>query len=529
MKTSHPLPSIADEEKTPLVCQLLDIIQQQREEIQNLKDEIARLKHHPRRPKLKPSRLENRPTTGQGRDPEAKRPGSAKRSKTAALSIHETRSIAPPAVPDGARFKGYNDYVVQDIRIQPHNTLYRLEKWETAEGKIIMGAVPEADTVNGGHFGPTLVSFILYQYYHAHVTQPLLHEQLLEYGIEISKGQLNRLLTEEQALFHQEKDAILEIGLQVSTYLQVDDTGARHQGKNGYCTQIGNAWFTWFESTDSKSRLNFLRLLRAGRPNHVLLPEALTYMAQQGLPKKWLAVLGEFRGKSLGNAQSWQAFLSLIGMTSPTHVRIATEGAILGDVVRHGLAPDLVILSDGAGQFNLLRHALCWVHAERSLAGLVLATEAERHALATVRDAVWTLYDALKAYQQAPTHHQKQVLDQQFDDVFTTVTCSETVNTVLERLYRHKTEVLMVLEHPEIPLHNNGSEQAIREYVKRRKVSGGTRSEAGRRSRDTFTSLKQTCRKLKVSFWQYLQDRLGKHVTIPGLADLIQQRALKPG
>jgi hypothetical protein len=419
--------------------------------------------------------------------------------------------------------------VVQDIRIQPHNTLYRLEKWETSEGKMIMGTVPDTDTVNGGHFGPTLVSFILYQYYHAHVTQPLLHEQLLEYGVDISQGQLNRLLTEEHEQFHQEKDTILEIGLHVSTYLQVDDTGARHQGTNGYCTQIGNAWFTWFESTDSKSRLNFLRLLRAGHPNPVLLPEALTYMEQQGLPKKWLAILGEFRGKSLGDAQSWQAFLGLIGMTASTHVRIATEGAILGDVVLHGIAPDLVILSDGAGQFNILLHALCWVHAERSLADLVLASEAERQALETVRDAIWTLYDALKAYQQAPDQQQKQALEQQFDDVFTTVTCSEAVNAVLQRLYRHKTELLMVLEHPDIPLHNNGSEQAIREYVKRRKVSGGTRSEAGRRSRDTFTSLKQTCRKLKVSFWQYLQDRLGKQGTIPKLAELIQQCALKPG
>jgi hypothetical protein len=418
---------------------------------------------------------------------------------------------------------------VQDIRIQPHNTLYRLEKWETVEGQMIMGAVPVVDTVNGGHFGPTLVSFILYQYYHAHVTQPLLHEQLLEYGVDISKGQLNRLLIEEHERFHQEKEAILMMGLQVSTYLQVDDSGARHQGKNGYCTQIGNAWFTWFESTASKSRLNFLRILRAGHPRHVLLSEALTYMEQQGLPKRWLAVLGEFRGKSLGDEQSWQVFLALIGMTSPSPIRIATEGAILGDVILHGVAPKLVILSDGAGQFNILLHALCWVHAERSLATLVLASEAEQQALETVREAIWTLYDALKVYQRVPEPQQKQALEQQFENVLTTVTCSEAVNAGLQRLYRHKTELLMVLEHPEIPLHNNGSEQAIREYVKRRKVSGGTRSEAGRRSRDTFTSLKQTCRKVKVSFWQYLQDRLGTHDAIPPLAVLIQQHALKPG
>jgi hypothetical protein len=106
MKTRQPLPPIADKDKSPLVCQLLDIIQQQREEIQLLKDEIARLKRHPRRPKLKPSRLEDRSQTAPERDPDAKRPGSAKRSKTAELAIHETQIIAPPAVPAGARFKG---------------------------------------------------------------------------------------------------------------------------------------------------------------------------------------------------------------------------------------------------------------------------------------------------------------------------------------------------------------------------------------------------------------------------------------
>jgi len=94
MKTRPPLSLIADEEKSPLVCQLLDIIQQQHEEIQVLKDEIARLKRHPRRPKLKPSRLEDRSRTASERDPEAKRLGSAKRAKTGELAIHETQVIA---------------------------------------------------------------------------------------------------------------------------------------------------------------------------------------------------------------------------------------------------------------------------------------------------------------------------------------------------------------------------------------------------------------------------------------------------
>ncbi len=86
-----------------------------------------------------------------------------------------------------------------------------------------------------------------------------------------------------------------------------------------------------------------------------------------------------------------------------------------------------------------------------------------------------------------------------------------------------------MLEHPEIPRHNNGSENAIREYVKRRKISGSTRSEAGRRCRDTFTSLKKSCRKLGVSFWDYLLDRIGRKGKIPRLSEFIRQKAVSPG
>jgi hypothetical protein len=120
-----------------------------------------------------------------------------------------------------------------------------------------------AKAPGAGHFGPTVVSYLLYQYHHQPVTQPLLLEQLWELGVEVSAGQLSQLLTHSNDEFHQEKDAVLAVGIEVSRYLQTDDTGARHESKNGYCTSIGNDLFAWFKSTQSKSRVNFLELLRA--------------------------------------------------------------------------------------------------------------------------------------------------------------------------------------------------------------------------------------------------------------------------
>jgi hypothetical protein len=322
---------------------------------------------------------------------------------------------------------------------------------------------------------------------------------------------------------------MLTTALEVSPFVQVDDTGARHQGKNGYCTHIGTPWMSWFASTDSKSRLNFFSLLRAGRTTYVLEPDAITYMEERGLSKTWLAVISEFTDYAFFDDAAWQTFLTSLGMKAPEPIRIATEGAMLGTVLCHGVAPDLVVLSDGAGQFNVFVHALCWIHAERSLTKLIPVTEQEQAALDAVREEFWRCYADMKAYQQAPDEAQKILLTWQFERLTGRETAYEALDAGLRRLGSHQAELLRVLEHPEVPMHNNGSEQAIRESVTRRKISGGTRSEAGRNSRDTFTSLKQTCRKVGISFWQYLVDRLGRQGTIPPLPDLIRQRTLKPG
>jgi len=532
METTIPLPLIGAEDMTPLVRQLIELVRQQSEQIeqltaenQALRDEVARLKKHARRPQVKPSRP-SRPQSPSDPTP-GKRPGSAKRHKTETLEIHETRRIAPASRPDNATFLGCRSYTVQDIRITSHNIRYELEQWEGPDGTVYGGQLPPS--AQGGHFGPTLRSFILYQYYHGHVTQPRLLVQLREYGVDISSGQLSRLLTEGHEAFHAEKTDMLSTALAVSPYVQTDDTGARHQGKNGYCTYIGTPWMSWFASTDSKSRLNFLTLLRAGQTLYVLEPDAITYMEERGLPKTWLALIREFTGYAFLDDAAWQTFLTSLGMEVPEPIRIATEGAMLGALLCQGVTPDLVVLSDGAGQFNVFLHALCWIHAERSLTKLIPVTEQEQAALDAAREEFWRCYADLQAYQQAPDEAQRILLTWRFERLTARKTDYAALDAVLQRLGSHQAQLLRVLEYPEVPVHNNGSEQAIREYVTRRKISGGTRSEAGRNSRDTFTSLKQTCRKVGISFWQYLMDRLGRHDTILPLADLIRQRTLEPG
>jgi len=514
------LPDLLDADLTPLVRQLLEILRSQQERIQHLEDEIARLKGLKSRPAIAPSRLETPPRRPP--EPGQTRPGSAKRSKTAQLIITHEVVVPVRDVPPAATFKGYEDFIVQDLILRPQVTRFRRERWQTADGQSLVAALPD-HVVPGSHFGPDLICFILHQYHHQHVTQPSLLEQLLQLGIAISAGQLSRILTEDKEPFHREKDELLPAGLEVSTYVQVDDTGARHQGQNGYCTHIGNDLFATFESTDSKSRLNFLEVLRGPKTDYVINDVATAYWERQKLAEDVRARL--CRGPcGFADRSAWDAHLQALEITAERHVRIATEGALLGSLIAQGVSPTLAVLSDGAPQFDVLVHAACWIHAERPLARMVPYSEQHRAAIAAVRQRTWELYRDLKAYRQAPDASRAPVLEAAFDALCAQRTGFPSIDGVLKEMEDHRADLLRVLERPELPLHNNLSEGHVRDYVKKRKISGGTRSASGRRARDSFASLKKTCRRLGVNFWAYLQDRVRGLDQIPPLAALIRRK-----
>ena len=185
----------------------------------------------------------------------------------------------------------------------------------------------------------------------------------------------------------------------------------------------------------------------------------------------------------------------------------------------------MIIVSDDAGQFNLLQHALCWVHTEQLIHTMIPLNENHREDIVKVRGDIWDFYAELKAYKATPKKRKTKALSDRFDRMFQQKTRYQCLNRTLKRIHANKTELLLVLERPDIPLHTNGSERDIRDYVKKKKGSGGTRSNLGRQCRDTFISLKKTCRKQNISFWQYLLDRLKQTNEIPWLPDLVTDSA----
>ena len=516
------------EERTPFVDRLLRVIEEQQAEIRAMRDEINRLKGLPRRPTIQPSTLNApHPDPAHKKRRRGKRPGSAKRQKTGELTIHETIPLPLEGLPRDTQQNGYEDFVVQDLNIGAHNVCYRRLRYLLPDGTSHTAPLPAHVQ---GHFGPGLRSYVLYQHHQNGVTQPLIHEELLDLGIDISTGQIDRLLTEGHEQFHEEKDSLLPAAREVSSYFQADDTSARHLGKNGYTTVIANPLFASFTTTASKSRVNFLKLLRVPHEQYVWNEDALIYAKSQGLSLELRARLTSATWKGtriFSSDKAWERQLAAWKIRSDEPRRIVTEAALFGTLMHYELYVGQPLLSDDAGQFKIssLLHALCWLHAERSIRKLIPVSPREQEAVDGVRDAVWKYYQRLRAYRESPTPQRKAALERDFDRLFRRRTGFADLNEALRRIHEKRDDLLLVLERPEIPLHNNLSESDIREWAKRRKISAGTRSELGRRCRDTFISLKKTCRKLNVSFWRYLQDRISGVREILALPELLRQAA----
>src|SRR5262249_47327197 len=302
------------------------------------------------------------------------------------------------------------------------------------------------------------------QYHQAQVTEPLLLTQLWEYGIAISAGQLHRILTENKERFHQEKGEGLAAALAESSYVGTHDTGARHCGHNGYCTALGKDLFAEFESTDSKSRLNFVQVLQGSQRTYAINETTLAYWERQQLATALVGQLTQGPPEFVGEP-AWQAHLRAAAITDERHVRIATEGALLGGLVTRGVAADLVVLSDGAPQFDVFVHASCWIHAERPLVKLVPHNDQHRAVIEKVRSQIWELYQDLKVYRERPDDRQRPLLTARFAALVEQRTGYPNVDSVLKEMRVHQADLLRVLERPEVPLHNNAMESDIREFV----------------------------------------------------------------
>jgi Transposase IS66 family len=493
-------------------------------QIQTLKDEIARLKHLPPRPPHKPSGMEKateRPQRGtegeDGKAPKRRRgPGVSK------LTIDREVTLTMEA-PAGSRFKGYQEITVQDLVLKAETTRYRRECWETPDGKRLTAPL-DAGIIGG--CGPHLHRLVLALHFEGQMPCERIVALLAGMGLAISKRQVVRLLAAKLETFRAEDETVLRAGLAGAPFITVDDTGARHAGKGCFTTHIGSDRFAAFRTGPGKSRLAFLsRLL--GTTSYVINAAAIAYMRAGNLPHDVINRLAGHASQVFRSHEDWLSHLRALGLAdlrvTPDPVRLASEAALWGAIEAEGLLDQTVIVSDDAGQFRVGDHALCWVHAERLIQKLIPANDRQRNAVEVARRMVWWFYGLLKDYKAAPSPEQAAQLSARFDRIFKRRTGYATLDRLLKRLLGRKDELLRVLERPEIPLNTNASENDIRAFVTKRKISGGTVSDKGRQARDVMLGLAKTCKKLKIPFFDYLGARLGiPGLDVPHLATLIR-------
>jgi hypothetical protein len=205
---------------------------------------------------------------------------------------------------------------------------------------------------------------------------------------------------------------------------------------------IGNEFFSWFESTTSKSRVNFLSLLQAGQTEYVLKAGAWAYMSEHKLPPAQLKCLAEDELR-FTSQEAWEAYLTRVGISAPRHRVIATEGALVGSSLDRGFPLDMGIVSDDAGQFNLFRHALCWIHAERTINKLLPLNAAHAKQITWVRSRMWDLYADLEAYGTDPllqTPSVRNEIRKRFQEGCRTRTAYQTLTGQLKRLLANQEE-----------------------------------------------------------------------------------------
>ncbi|RDL46784.1 hypothetical protein BLJAPNOD_06443 [Ensifer sp. M14] len=490
-------------------------------ENQLLRDEIARLKNLPPRPPFRPSGMEK--ATDDKRDA----PQTAKkkpRGPKLDLKRVSREEILHVRAPPGSRFKGYKSCHVRDLIVTAELVHCRRECWLTPDGKTVLAPLPQG--VVGG-YGPNLRRLCLMLHTQGQVTMARLTTLLNDVGVSVSKRQVVRLLTKGLEGFAAEDAAVLHAGLVSAPYITVDDTGARHQRGNFHTTQIGGAHFTAFRTTASKSRLNFLSLLRGNYQDYVLNDAALDYLDGRRADPALVAKIRSHEPRRFCNQVPFLEYLADKGIDifDRQAVRVLAEDGIWGSIRHHGLLGDTVIVFDDAGQFRVGNHALCWVHAERLLQKLMPATPRQARLVETVRDLLWLFYRALKSVKRKPPPGLTAAFHKRFDRIFSLRTGFDDLDKLLARLSRRKDELLKVLERPVIPHHTNASENDLRSFLTKRKISGGTMSRHGRVARDTMLVLMKTCRKLGLSFWHYLGDRHGLHgQAIPPLAALIASK-----
>lgn len=441
------------------------------------------------------------------------------------LTIHEMQrcEIDKSQLPDDAVFKGYQSSIIQDIFIRPNNIRFEKEVFYSAsQKKTFVAPLPDGYV---GDFGPSLKALVLEMHHHEKLTESGIHHFLTTQGIEIGKASISRILTDNHESFHQEKEAIVEAGLQSTGYQQIDDTSARVQGKNHYVHILCNDFYTAYFTRQNKTRLTIIDILTNGEMQFVFNEAAYDLMLGMGLSNKMLDRLQAEEPKLLMSCDEIEVVLKKL---MPNQAKQTTNRQIILEasaIIAYQNRSDAIkiLVADDAPQFRQITEliALCWVHDGRHYKKLAPIVPLHRVILEKFLTEYWGYYYQLLDYKKNPSEALSKKLNDQFDILFSTETGYQQLDERIQKTKNKKKSLLLVLQYPNLPLHNNTSELGARVQARYRDISFHTINQKGTDAKDTFMTIIQTAKKLGVNTYHYLCDRISKKFQLPSLASQI--------
>jgi len=503
-------------------------VRAQAEEIQRLRDENNHLKGQQGKPDIKP----NKPPRQLSSEAERAVPKPRrKRTKRADLRIDRELVVPldPSTLPADAQFKGYQRAVVQDVVLTSDTVrLLKAKYYSPSEHRTYLASPPPGYE---GQFGPGLKALVLTLYFDSGMSEPIIRALLTQAGVQISTGQISNLLIADQERFHQERAAVLAAGLQSSPWQHIDTTSTRVDGINQQCHVLCNPLYTVYTTLPQRDRLHVLDVLRGGTPRSFRLDaSAERLMRLMDVPardQRRLAHLPRDQDHSEAVLDEYLATYGK-GITEQRRKWIKDSLAIAAYHAQgEGSFPIVnTLVCDDAPQWTMLTEAvaLCWVHDGRHYKKLEPKLAYHRQLLADFLKEYWEYYRELLAYREQPSAAQAERLRKEFDRLFATKTGYDALDERIRITRDKKRGLLMVLSHPELPLHNNPAELGARRRVRKRDVSFGPQSARGAAAWDTFQTLAATAQKLGVRFHDYVRDRIRQGGLFPRLAELITER-----
>lgn len=454
-----------------------------------------------------------------------------RKNKLVEIKIDRTEvcKIDHSILPDDAVFSGYEDNVVQDIIIKSDNVKFLKEVYYSkSQKKTFMAHVPVGWE---GGYGPQIKEEILCMKYVNNMSEPKILEALRSHNLIISGTYISNRLTSPTFMksFLGEKEDLFSAALEVSSYHQIDDTGCRVNGVNQYCHILCNETYSAFFTLPRKDRLTILDILRNFRPRRYIFNDnTFGFLELFNVSNATIRNVRAEAGTGCYDDDQLQALLSKL-FPDPTKGkntkrRIAEAAAIAHYHQDSDCDVISILVADDAPQFKLLTFflALCWIHIGRHFKKLNPIVEANRESLESFQNAFWKYYSKLRTYQNDPETFDVNTLDKEFDTLFSTKTGYVELDERIEKTKKKKLELLVVLNNPEIPLHNNRSENGARVEKRRQDVSLQTKSENGTKSKDAMMSIVETAKKLGINARELVRDRIRKLGKIPRLGDIIR-------